>query len=431
MASTSLPRSAAAARDDRVGAYAWTVVVLLALASIIAYIDRVNLSVAVVDPTFKDFFGLDDTDRGMANSAFFWTYAALQIPAGWVVDRYGSKHPIAWSFLVWSLLTAATSLVTGFHALFLLRLALGVAEAVIHPASMRWIRFHFPESKRGLAIGLFMSGSKFGPAIGSTLAAWLIETYDWRVMFLTVGLGSLIWLVPWFLIVRPDRVSEEHAAAAAEEHRADDVPMGVLLANPILWGTIVATFCYMYFVYFCLTWMPSYFSDARGLSLKNSGYFTTFSFAGMAVVSILAGYAADRIIASGRDAVMVRKSFTIAGFLIASTVLLGASAQSLETALFFSIFSLSGLGLATPNYWALTQTLIPGGSIGRIVGIQNFAASSAGIVAPILTGWMVEETGSYTAPIQTVGLFIALGIACYLFAIRRKYAERFSGPLNG
>ena len=423
MASEALP-AAAAPPATRASRYAWTVVVLLALASIIAYIDRVNLSVAIVDPHFRDFFGLDNTDRGLVNSAFFWTYAALQIPAGWIVDRYGSKRPIAWSFGVWSLLTAATSLATGFHMLFLIRLALGVAEAVIHPASMRWIRFHFPESKRGLAIGLFMSGSKFGPAIGSTLAAWLIEAHDWQVMFIAVGLGSLLWLIPWFLIVRPDRETEtEHAPGAGTQ---SDVPMLTLIANPILWGTIMATFCYMYFVYFCLTWMPSYFADARGLSLKDSGYFTTFSFAGMAVVSILAGWAADRIIASGRDAVAVRKAFTIAGFLIASTVLLGASAQSLEAALFFSIFSLSGLGLATPNYWALTQTLIPGGSIGRIVGIQNFAASSAGIVAPILTGWLVEETGSYTAPMQTVVLFLAIGIACYALAIRRKYAERFT-----
>lgn len=425
MASKALPTAAVLPSPARSNGYVWTVVVLLALASIIAYVDRVNLSVAIVDEQFKTFFRLDHSDRGLVNSAFFWTYAALQIPAGWVVDRYGSKRPIAWSFAVWSLLTAATSLATGFHMLFLIRLALGVAEAVIHPASMRWIRFHFPENRRGLAIGLFMSGSKFGPAIGSTLAAWLIEAHDWRVMFIAVGLGSLLWLVPWFLIVRPDRVTEAEYATEPGSQAAD-VPMLTLLANPILWGTIVATFCYMYFVYFCLTWMPSYFSDARGLSLKSSGYFTTFSFAGMATVSILAGWGADRIVAGGRDAVAVRKAFTIAGFLIASTVLLGAAAKDLETALFFSIFSLSGLGLATPNYWALTQTLIPGGSIGRIVGIQNFAASTAGIVAPILTGWLVEETGSYTAPMQTVGLFLALGIACYLFAIRRKYAERFT-----
>jgi ACS family D-galactonate transporter-like MFS transporter len=177
----------------------------------------------------------------------------------------------------------------------------------------------------------------------------------------------------------------------------------------------------MYFVYFCLTWMPAYFNEARGLNLKDSSLYTTFSFAGMAVVSIIGGFAADRLIASGRDAVRIRKIFTIAGFLMATTVLIAVHAESLNVALAFSVISLSGLGLATANYWALTQTLIPGGAIGRIVGIQNCAASVAGIVAPILTGWLVDSTGDFDAPIRTVGVFIAIGIASYLFLVREKY----------
>jgi ACS family D-galactonate transporter-like MFS transporter len=177
----------------------------------------------------------------------------------------------------------------------------------------------------------------------------------------------------------------------------------------VLWGTVIGTFCYMYFVYFCLTWMPAYFNEARHLSLASSSLFTTFSFAGMATVSILGGWAADRLIVRGHGAAKVRKAFTIAGFLLATTVLIGAGASSLNTALFFSVLSLSGLGLATANYWALTQTLIPGGAIGRIVGIQNCAASVAGIVAPILTGWLVDTTHSFDAPIKAVAFFIVLG----------------------
>jgi ACS family D-galactonate transporter-like MFS transporter len=402
----------------------WAIVVLLALASIVAYIDRVNLSVALIDVDFKTFFGLSNTDRGLANSAFFWSYAALQIPAGWLVDRYGSKRPIAMGFAVWSVLTAVTSLTTGFSMLFAIRMLLGVAEAVIHPASMRWIRFNFPEKQRGLAIGLFMSGSKFGPAIGAVLAAWLIESHGWRAMFFILGAGALLWLIPWLLYVKNDRAtgSVDQSASAAAQAAAEHVPMRRLFASPVLWGTIIGTFCYMYFVYFCMTWMPAYFNEARHLSLKSSSLYTTFSFAGMAIVSILGGWAADRLIARGVDAVLVRKAFTITGFLLATTVLIGAMPVSLNVALFFSVLSLSGLGLATANYWALTQTLIPSGSIGRIVGIQNCAASLAGIVAPILTGWLVDVTGTFDAPIRAVSLFIAVGIAAYLFLVRKKYA---------
>jgi ACS family D-galactonate transporter-like MFS transporter len=402
----------------------WAIVALLAVASIVAYIDRVNLSVALIDVDFKAFFGLTNTDRGLANSAFFWSYAALQIPAGWLVDRYGSKRPIAIGFAVWSILTAVTSLTTGFSMLFAIRALLGVAEAVIHPASMRWIRFNFPERQRGLAIGLFMSGSKFGPAIGAVAAAWLIESHGWRAMFFILGAGALLWLIPWMLLVKKDRStgSIDQSVQAAAQAAAEHVPMRRLFASPVLWGTIIGTFCYMYFVYFCMTWMPAYFNEARHLSLKSSSLYTTFSFAGMAVVAILGGWAADRLVARGIDAVFVRKAFTITGFLLATTVLIGAAPVSLNVALFFSVLSLSGLGLATANYWALTQTLIPSGSIGRIVGIQNCAASLAGIVAPILTGWLVDTTHSFDAPIKAVAIFIVIGVGAYLLLVRKKYA---------
>jgi MFS family permease len=401
----------------------WGIVGLLAIASVIAYIDRVNLSVALVDPQFQAYFGLTNTDRGIANSAFFWSYAALQIPAGWVVDRFGSKYPLAIGFAVWSLLTAATAFTTGFETLFAIRLLLGVGEAVIHPACMRWIRFNFPESRRGFAIGLFMSGSKFGPAIGAVLAAILIESFGWRTMFLLVGLTSLLWLIPfWFMMKKDVGTGPSVKASTASKPEGANVSMSALLSNPIIWGTVIGTFCYMYFVYFCLTWMPAYYSEAMGLSLSSSGLYTTFSFAGMAIVSILGGLAADWFISRGNSPVTVRKAFTIAGFLMATTVLIGATATSLNVALFFSVLSLSGLGLATANYWALTQTLIPGGAVGRIVGIQNTAASGAGIVSPILTGWLVDVTGSYIAPMQTVGFFILVGICSYLFLVREKYA---------
>lgn len=396
----------------------WWIVVLLALVSVIAYIDRVNLSFAIIDGDFKNFFQISDTERGLVNSAFFWSYAALQIPAGWLVDRFGSKYPLAISLAVWSVLTAVTALTTGFASLFAVRLMLGMGEAAMHPAAMRWIRYNFEEGKRGLAIGLYMSGSKFGPAIGSVLAAILIETYGWREMFYILGLVALLWLVPWLFFVKDDRATASAAGDAGPA--ADGTSMWQLLTSPVLLGIIIATFAYMYFVYFCMTWMPAYLREARGLSLGSSGVYTTFSFAGMAVMAIVGGLLADRLIGRGYNPVTVRKGFTIAGFLLASTEVLGPFFQSLNMALAISIFSLSGLGLATANYWALTQTLIPGGKIGRVVGIQNCAASVAGIAAPIITGWLVERTGGYAAPMEMVLLFLACGILAYIFLVRER-----------
>ncbi|MSV29448.1 MAG: MFS transporter [Bryobacterales bacterium] len=399
----------------------WWIVALLSLGVIIAYVDRSNISVALAVPDFRELFNLTDRDRGTLNSAFFWSYAFLQIPAGWLVDRYGVKTPYTIGFIFWSLVSAGTAMANSFSQLFALRFLLGVGESVVTPASLRWIRFHFAEKERGFAVGVYMTGTKIGPAIGAPIAAWLIAKYDWRIMFLVLGLGCLLWLIPWTTLMRNDDREREQAE---KKPNAAAVPFGRLMASPVIWGTIIGTFSYMYFVYFCMTWMPAYFVERRGLSLNSMGLYTFFSFAGMATMSAVAGYAADRIIARGANAVSVRKAFTIAGFVMASTEVFGSLSDSVPVALFFAVFSLTGLGLATANYWALTQTLIPGGAIGRIVGIQNCAANLPGIVAPILTGWLKEKTGSYEAPMHAIWVFLFLGIAAYLLLVREKYAPK-------
>ena len=400
----------------------WSIIGLLCLGMIIAYFDRVNLSVVLALKDFKESFHLSDADRGALNSAFFWSYALLQIPAGWVVDRFGVKRPFALGFVLWSVISAGTALVNSLRQLFVLRILLGVGESVVTPAGMRWIRFHCAENQRGLAVGLYMAAAKVGPAIGAPIAAALISAYGWRLMFVILGLGCLLWLVPWMKLVKDDdRVLESAQARRSPE---SNVPLGAVLASPVIWGTVIGTFCYQYFVYFCMTWMPAYFVERRNLSLNKMGLYTMFSFLGMAVVATLAGFAADRLIDRGGDPVRVRKAFIIAGFLVASTELIGALSDSHAVALFFAIFSLSGLGLTTANYWALTQTLIPGAAVGRIVGVQNCAANLPGVVAPLLTGWLLQTTGSYEAPMQAIWIFMLSGVAAYVFLVRQKYAPK-------
>jgi MFS family permease len=387
---------------------------------IIAYFDRVNLSVVLVLKEFKELYHLTDHDRGVLNSAFFLSYAFLQVPAGWWVDRYGAKYPLAAGFFLWSLISAATAVTHSVRQLFMVRVVLGVSEAVVTPAGMGWIRFHFPEEKRGLAVGLYMAAAKVGPALGAPIAAWLVLTSGWRNMFVILGLGALIWLIPWLLMVKDDRPKGPNPAVQKSAHAA--IHFGQVMTSPVIWGTVIGTFSYQYFVYFCMTWMPAYFVERRHLSLDSMGLYTMFSFLGMAAVATLAGWVADWIIHRGGDPVRVRKAFTIAGLLLASTEIIGAYSHSSSVALFFAIFSLSGLGLATANYWALTQTLIPGAAVGRIVGVQNCAASLSGVVAPFLTGLLKQATGSYEAPMLAVVVFLVAGIAAYIFLVRQDYA---------
>jgi MFS family permease len=401
----------------------WTILTLLCLGFMIAYFDRVNLSVALADKDgFLAFFRLTNQDRGLLGSAFFWSYALLQIPAGWIVDRFGVKWTYAAGFLLWSLTSASTAWVSTFSTLLFLRILLGIGESVVTPAGMRWIRFHFDESRRGAAVGILMASAKLGPAVGAWLATALLTQAGWQFMFLAIGLGSLLWLVPWVLLMRnDDRELEKEAQKASG---GASISFATVMASPVIWGTIVGTFCYQYFVYFSMTWMPAYFKEAFNMSLNDSGLFTAASFLCMAVVATLAGFAADSFIAKGHDPVFVRRAFTIAGFLTAGAGLIAALITPQEVALWMVIASLGGLGLTTANYWALTQTLIPGAAVGRIVGVQNCAANVPGIVAPVLTGWLVESSGGYRGAILAVLVFLALGVAMYLTVIQRKYAPQ-------
>ncbi len=390
----------------------WLTVCLLGVGLIIAYIDRTNLSVALASADFKHYFSLTDEQRGLLNSAFFWSYTLLQIPAGLIVDRFGVKRPVAVALLFWCAVSAATSAATLLWQLVILRLLLGVGESVVFPAGLSWIHRNIEEERRGLAAAIFVGGTKWGPAVAAPLAAWLITRYGWRSMFGFLGVGGLVWLVPWMLFGSDGQRPSRHSAAAPQW------PLRALFQSRIVWGTLVGTFCYNYFLFFSITWLPAYFVERRHLSLNSMGIYTMFSFAGTAVVAILAGWAADWMIYRGAGAAATRRWFTIAGLLAASTEVVGALAESNQVAVFFALFSMAGLGLATANYWALTQTLIPKVAAGRIAGVQNTALNLAGIVAPVLTGWLKQITGSYTAPMQAIWVTLLIGVGAYLFLVR-------------
>jgi sugar phosphate permease len=243
-------------------------------------------------------------------------------------------------------------------------------------------------------------------------------------MFIAVGVASLLWLIPWMTWVKSTDIAAQPKTSQAANRQT--ISARQIVTSPLMWGIIIGTYCYMYFVYYCMTWMPIYIKERHGMSITQAGWYAGVSFGGMAAVAVIAGWAADLLIGRGWDPINVRKGFTIAGFVMAATQTISVFTDSVPVMIFFTVASLCGLGLATANYWALTQTLIPGGSIAMVVGIQNTAANLAGIVAPWLTGWMIQKTGSFDTPIKTVGLWLALGIASYLLLVRRKFAPRIS-----
>jgi MFS family permease len=235
-------------------------------------------------------------------------------------------------------------------------------------------------------------------------------------MFWDQGLYGLLWLAPWLLFASAGR----GLAADGSQRSAERALPGTLslFRSKLMWGVLIGTFCYNYFATFALSWLPAYFVERRHLTLTSMGIYTGFSFAGTAIVAILGGFAADWMIARGSDPVATRRGFTVAGLLIASTVIVGAVVQSVNAAVFFSILSMAGLGLATANYWSLTQVVMPKEIAGRAAGAQNMAVTAAGIVAPIATGWLKQISGGYTVPMAAIAVLMAVGISAYVFMVR-------------
>lgn len=407
----------------------WTILALLAVGVLISFVDRTSVSSALADKGFIQEFALNSLNRGWVNSAFFWSYGLFQVPMGWVADRYGVKWPYAVCFALWCLATALMGAATALTGLVVMRLLVGIAEAIVIPASYRWIRNNFDESQNGLAVGIFAMGNKFGPALGAPLGAWLIVNFSWQMMFIATGVVGLLWLAPWLMLVRNDFPTKAELATA--KHKASSVTLRSILVSPVVWGGMITNFCYGYFTFYCMTWMPAYLVEQRGLSLGKSGLYTFFSFAGIAIVAALAGWAADRIIARGNNPILVRKIFIIAGFIGGCTVLLGAYARSLEMALFWNVFSISFLGLATANNLALSRlTLIPRQAIGLVTGVQQVATSLAGGVAASLTGWLLQISGNYELPMMVIFVFLLIGAFATAFMFRPEWAPQVTSAVQ-
>ena len=394
----------------------WWIVGLLFLAVLVNYIDRNNLSVAAV-PVMEEF-DFSPSTAGALMSAFFWTYTLLQIPSGWVVDRFGFRWTYGVAFLLWSLSSAAIGLGRSFGQIFGLRMMLGASQAVVQPVSLTYIRTHFTEHEQGLPTGLYISGMMIGPAVGGFLGGVLLENLGWRTMFILTGLIPCLWLLPWFWLAPRGRPATRSAGPSVRRK----APLRKLFANPVVWGITITAFFYSYFWYFCMSWLPSYLVMERGLSFLEMGVYTALPFVAMSIVSPTSGRLADRWIARTGRPVFVRKVFVITGYILGSSTLALIWVESSELALAILVFALAGIGLTSANYWALTQAISPRSFTGRAIGYQNTVSNLAGICAPMLTGYLVEQSGSFNSAIVFAATSLWLAAASYAFLVRESRA---------
>ena len=396
---------------SRISSATTTLVLILLVVSVaINYLDRGVLSVSA--PILQRELTLSPTEMGLLFSAFFWSYAVFQLVAGWLVDRYEVKHILSAGFLVWCLATASVGWITGFGWLLASRVILGVGESVAYPAYSHILARDFAEGRRGLANALVDAGSKLGPALSTLAGGLLVGRFGWRALFLGMGLGGLLWLIPWILIAP----SGDRAAKA--EVRERPTSMMEILRRREAWGTCVGMFSLGYVWYFLLSWLPSYLVNARGFSMHSMAVLGSLPFGAMACTSVLGGWLSDWLIRRGHSATRVRKTFVTSGLLLCCVTLLPAAVvRSPEQCVMLLVISCAALGFFTSNVWAITQTLAGPKAAGSWTGVQNAIGNLGGVISPLLTGVVVARTGSYYLAFATASVMLVLGAGSYLFLV--------------
>lgn len=376
----------------------------------INYLDRGNLSVAA--PQLAPELGLTPTQLGTLLSAFFWTYSLLQVAGGWMVDRYPVAKVYAAGYALWSAATLATGFADSFAALLVLRMLLGAGESVAYPAYSRMLSAMFPESKRGFANALIDVGTKGGPALGIFAGGFLMAQFGWRAMFLAIGGLSLLWLPFW---LRSTRYGLPQAAVERSPGTFREI---VARGDALL--TFGGLFCFNYAFYFLLSWLPSYLVKERGYSLRMMAVYGALPYVATAAASLTAGALSDRWIRRGHSSHRVRGRLA-AGGLLTCGLALGASAFGSNLASMLKlIVAFAALGVFTSQVWAITQGLAGTRLAGRWTGLQNAVGNLGGVVAPIVTGALVEQTGSFVPAFLTAAALVLLAAAAYSILAWRK-----------
>lgn len=394
--------------------------ILLVLGMIICYAQRGAMSLAV--PLVMKELGWSPTTVGIILSAFFWSYAFLQVPAGWLVDRIGPRGAYALGFLLATLAFGLTGFFMALIPLIVLRLMLGAGQSVIFPASARSVADCFHDRERGAVNAAYLTGVRVGQALIGYVAVALIVAYGWRGFFLLCGSVPLLWVFPWNRFWGPLGASRfsQGAHESISPRRVSFLESLALLKQKTVLGIFLGFFAYDYAWYVYVSWLPGYLVMERQFSVREMGIYSSVPYIAMLFVILLAGVLSDRLIAHGWNEVHVRKGFIVTGLAIGCLIVLAGMTEDKITALALLIVSLCGLGLATPNTWALTQAVCGRRIVGTVSGIQNFGGNLGGILAPLVTGLIAHRTGSFALALGLSGVILVGGIVAYLLLIKSR-----------
>jgi ACS family sodium-dependent inorganic phosphate cotransporter len=389
---------------------AWhTVVPLCGAAVLISYIDRTNISVAAIPMQAE--FGWTETAKGWVLSSFFVGYLAFMTASGALANRYGGKLVLGAAVLWWSLFTALTppAAVSSFSALIGARIALGLGEAAVFPASINMIGRWVPAEHRSRAVALFASALSVGTMISLPITGWLVRAYGWPVPFYAFGAVGIVWAVAWFAMVSSGRSRDVEPPATDRT-----IPWRRLLKSSAVWAIIIDHFCGNWALYVLLAWLPSYFKATFNVSLASAGLLSAAPWAVYFVMGNVAGWLADAMIRGGRSVTFVRKTVQIGSLVsCASFFMLLQFASTPGVAMVLMCGAAGALACSLAGFAANSFDIAPRYA-DVIWGISNSVASLPGIIGVTVTGWLIDRTGSFNAPFFLTAAVGFAGALVYL-----------------
>ncbi|CAB3768029.1 MFS transporter [Paraburkholderia solisilvae] len=414
--------------------FRWTVLVWLLIGGVINYLDRANLAIAA--PGMIHELGLTRTQIGLLGTVFSWTYAVMQLPAGWIIDRFGAKKAYAIGMIWWSVATWLTGVVGSIGALLAMRMLLAMGEAPCWPTGAKITAAWFPGKERGFATGIWDSSSKWGPAIAPALLVSLMIAFGWRSLFHVTGAIGIVFAVLFLLLYRnpneSKRLSREEFAyieAGGGGHErslaTSTIKWRELFTHRSVWGMVFGYFCAIWLWNLFLVFLPLYLIDRFHISLTQLGVYASIPWIGGAVGEIAAGWMVRAMVDRGIATSMVAKRMVIAFCSVAAALCAIALpfVQSIGATITLMTLGLAFISATIGNAWALAADIAPPSLVASVSSVQNFGGYFGGAFSPVVAGFIVDRTGSYSLAFIIGGVIAGCAALFYWFMARRRVDE--------
>jgi MFS family permease len=403
----------------------WFLVGFLVLGGVVNYLDRSTLSVA--NTTIANEFGLDAFQMGLLLSAFSWPYAIANLPAGYLVDKFGPKKMFAFAAGAWSLVSIVSAAANSFGFLYAARVALGITESPFFTSALKVNERWFNKSERALPVSLVNTGSQIANAIAPPLLTFLLLTMSWRGMFVIVGVLGIVIALVWLRIYRDPTLKEQAMIKGAEAQAktiasVEKVGWGQLFKYRNTWFMILGAFGIFYTVWVYLTWLPSYLQTARGFSLADSGWLASLPFLCGIIGVVFGGWLSSKLVKRGVGTVLARKIPIVGGALLAAAAVLPVAYVD-NTPLAIVLLSVGYFASQVPIgcLWTLASDIAPSNQVASLGAIQNFGGFIGAAVAPVVTGAVLTATdGSYTLVFLIGGLLLLVGALSYGLFVKER-----------